>query len=107
MNQSEQIPDPFSELLRDAARLSESEKLEARAAFLERVDAELRPSKMRQLKTWVAPAALAAAAVLLTVIAWPTNELTYQVTGAASEGGYIRAASSEPAQLAFSDKTLI
>lgn len=106
MNHPEQVPDPFAELLRDDARLSEAEKLAARASFLARVDAEATGSSKQRRAVWMAPVALAAAA-LLAYVAWPTSELDYQVSGAVSEHGYIQTAPSESARIEFSDKTLL
>ncbi len=107
MNQPEQMPNPFAELLRKGAALNEDEKLAARHAFLQRVDAEPKASSLRQLRAWMAPMVLAATALLVAYTAWPSNKLGYEVSGASDEGGYIRTAQSGSARIEFSDETLV
>ncbi|WP_437336641.1 FecR domain-containing protein [Sorangium sp. So ce394] len=100
--------DPVAELLQRAARLSETERIEARAAFLRRVDEEqARASKPRAVVRWAAPLALAGS-VLLALFLWlPERGLDYVVEGAEEESGYVRVPLDHPAAITFSDRTQI
>ncbi len=103
MSHPERIPDPIAELLHKGAFLDATQTKAARAAFMERVDAELERSRGGPRAVWFAPVAVAAA-VLLAWVLWPAETLSYEVAGAARDGNYVRAAES-PAVVRFSDAT--
>lgn len=109
MSDPERQLDPVAALLQRAAQLSEPERLEARAAFLRRVDEKkARASKTRVVVRWAAPLAFAAGALLLVFFFWrPERGLDYVVEGAADESGYVRVALDHPAAITFSDRTRI
>ncbi|WP_437782084.1 FecR domain-containing protein [Sorangium sp. So ce1097] len=108
MSDPERQLDPLTALLQRAARLSEAERVEARAAFMRRVDEEqARASKTRVVVRWAAPLALAAS-VLLALFLWlPERGLGYVVEGAEDESGYVRVPLDHPAAVTFSDRTRI
>ncbi|WP_437306098.1 FecR domain-containing protein [Sorangium sp. So ce388] len=109
MSDPERQLDPVAALLQRAARLSETERLEARAAFLRRVDEEqARARKKRVAVRWAAPLAFAAVVLLLALFFWrPERGLEYAVEGAADESGYVRVPLDHPAAITFSDRTQI
>lgn len=108
MSEPERQLDPVAELLRRAAQPSEAERVEARAAFLRRVDeAQDRARKARVVVRWAAPLAFAAS-VLLALFLWlPGRGLDYVVEGAEDESGYVRVPLDRPAAITFSDQTRI
>lgn len=95
---------PFAELVRDAARPKDPTL--QRVAFLEKLDERLEPARTRSVWSWMYVPALAVAAAIAFVL-WPAAALDYEVAGATSEGGYLRASSSAPATVQFSDGTSI
>ncbi|WP_437289147.1 FecR domain-containing protein [Sorangium sp. So ce406] len=108
MSDPERQLDPLAALLQRAAQLSEPERVEARAAFLRRVDEEqARASKTRVVARWAAPLALAAS-VLLALFLWlPERGLGYVVEGAEDESGYVRVPADHQAAITFPDRTRI
>ncbi|WP_437849846.1 FecR domain-containing protein [Sorangium sp. So ce363] len=109
MSEPERQLDPVAALLQRAAQLSETERREARAAFLRRVDEEqARVSKTRVVVRWVAPLAFAASVLMVVFFFWRTERgLDYVVEGAVNESGYVRAPVDHPAAITFSDQTRI
>lgn len=95
---------PYAELVREAARPHDA--VAERAAFLEKLDERLEPSRTRSTWSWLYLPALAAAAAVAFVL-WPAAALDYEVAGATSEGGYLRASSTAPATVSFSDGTSV
>ncbi len=118
MSQAERSQDleRLGELARQGAResISEGEHRLARLAFMEKVDAELASAKPREglrqrlgvPRYWPAPVALLAAAALALFVFLPRG-LSFEVIGAASEGGYVRAPLDKAAELLFSDQTTV
>ncbi|XXX79400.1 FecR family protein [Sorangium sp. So ce134] len=109
MSDPERQLDPVAALLQRAAQLSEPERLEARAAFLRRVDEEqARAGKARVVVRWAAPLAFAASVSLLVFFFWRSERgLDYVVEGAADESGYVSVPVDHPASITFSDRTRI
>ncbi|WP_438037617.1 FecR domain-containing protein [Sorangium sp. So ce128] len=109
MSEPERQLDPVAALLQRAAQLSETERREARAAFLRRVDEEqARVSKTRVVVRWAAPLAFAASVLMVVFFLWRTERgLDYVVEGAVNESGYVRAPVDHPAAITFSDQTRI
>ncbi|WP_437911433.1 FecR family protein [Sorangium sp. So ce302] len=109
MSEPERQLDPVAALLQRAAQLSETERREARAAFLRRVDEEqARVSKTRVVVRWAAPLAFAASVLMVVFFFWRTEQgLDYVVEGAVNESGYVRAPVDHPAAITFSDQTRI
>ncbi|WP_437739323.1 FecR family protein [Sorangium sp. So ce1504] len=109
MSEPERQLDPVAALLQRAAQLSETERREARAAFLRRVDEEqARVSKTRVVVRWAAPLAFAASVLMVVFFFWRTERgLDYVVEGAVNESGYVRAPVDHPAAITFSDQTRI
>ncbi|WP_433933909.1 FecR domain-containing protein [Sorangium cellulosum] len=108
MSDPERQLDPLAALLQRAAQLSEAERVEARAAFLRRVDEEqARASKTRVVVRWAAPLALAASVLLALVLWLPERGLGYVVEGAEDESGYVRVPADHPAAITFPDRTRI
>ncbi|WP_437592358.1 FecR domain-containing protein [Sorangium sp. So ce1000] len=111
MSEPERQLDPVAALLQRAARLSEPERREARAAFLRRVDEEqARASSARVVVRRVAPLALAAGMLLFVCVFWfwrTERDLDYVVEGAADESGYVSVPLDHPAAITFSDRTRI
>lgn len=95
---------PYAELVREAAR-SRTPAAE-RVAFLEKLDERLEPFKTRSAWSWKYVPALAVAALVAFVL-WPAAALDYEVVGASSEGGYLRAPATASATISFSDGTSI
>ena len=98
----------LAELARDGARqsLDENGQRRSRQAFMARVDEVLVEPPRRRLRYFAIPAALAAAAAIALFVALPRG-LSYEVSGAVAEGGYVRAPATRHVELKFSDRTTV
>ncbi len=110
MSHPQRNRDPIAELMHRAIALHEEEAVLRREDFLARVDQERHRGRRAAeafKAVWTAPLAAAAAIALAIGVLWPEPSLKYEVSGADNEGGYIRAASSEPALVRFTDATVV
>lgn len=118
MNNAERSPEleRLAELAERGARdsVSEAERRLSRQAFMEKVDAELtsaarREGWRRHLSVpvyWPVPALLVVAAAVALFVMLPRG-MSYEVVGAASEGGYVSAPANRSVEVRFSDRTSV
>src|SRR5687768_13258813 len=96
----------LAELARDGAleSVDENGRRRSRQAFMARVDEVLEAPPRRRWHYFAVPAALAVAAAIALYVALPRG-LSYEVSGAVAEGGYVRAPATRHVELKFSDRT--